>query len=66
MWALLGPIFRIASLLGLGATVERWFSPGTDDSGNNKGGFNGFVVLLWVAAIIYVVYRVLGKRISIK
>jgi hypothetical protein len=58
-------IFRIASMLGLGATVERWFSPGTDNSGNNKGGFNGFVILLAVAAVIYFVYSLIGKTIRI-
>lgn len=59
-------IFRIASMLGLGATVERWFSPGTDNNGNNRGGFNGFVVLLGVAAVIYFIYSFIGKRITIK
>lgn len=58
-------IFRIAGVLGLGATVERWFSPG-QNSDTPRTGVMAFLPLLIVAAVVYFIYRVMGKRIVIK
>jgi hypothetical protein len=56
-------IFQIASLIGLGATFERWFSPGEDTQESSP--LKAITSLLLVAAAIYVVYKFIGKKIRI-
>jgi hypothetical protein len=60
---MLRAIFQIASMIGLGATVERWFFD--DDGAQPASPVRGVAVLLAVAGIIYLVYKFIGKKIRI-
>jgi hypothetical protein len=57
-------VFRLASVFGLGATIERWFGPG-DESPDTGVSITRFLRLIVIAAIVYVVYLALGKKIKI-
>ena len=70
MWSILWRIFQVSGVLSLGATVERWFSPGQPDQpGQNSDGnfFSRFTLLLAVAAVVMLIYQLIfGKKISIR
>lgn len=66
MWGpMLKLIFQTASLIGLGATFERWFSPG-DDGSNDQNPWAKIWPLLFAAAAIVFLYKLIGKKFTLK
>lgn len=67
MWALFLQAFRVASIFGLGATVQNWFFDKDEpqDTSSFAGIVRAFMPLLITGAIIVAIYKFLGKKIRI-
>ena len=65
MWgAIARSIWQAASMIGLGATIQSWFMT-DDDGGDNSNPWKIIWPLLAAAAVVVVIYKVLGKKIRI-
>jgi hypothetical protein len=66
MWAGLLRLISIAGLTTLINNVHDWLQGVFGTDGQEKKGLSPFVLLLLAAAIVYGVYKFMGKKIIVK
>jgi drug/metabolite transporter (DMT)-like permease len=66
MWAGLLRLISIAGLTTLINNVHDWLQGMFGTDGEGKKSVSPFVLLVLAAAIVYAVYKVLGKKIIVK
>lgn len=70
MWPILWRVFGVSSVLALGGKLEEWFgkepAPTSGTSADSVGtSIKRFTILFVIAAIVYAVFRLMGKKIII-
>jgi hypothetical protein len=68
MWPALFRLLGLMSLTTLVTNVDAWLREklGTNDGQTTRWYASPFVILFLASAIVYFIYKVLGKKISIK
>jgi hypothetical protein len=64
MGVALRAVWQIAQMIGLGATVERWFFS-DDESPQTSSPVSLLVKMLGVAAVVFLIFKLIGKKIKI-